>query len=115
MVAQVEVGDEQYRNARWQRLHHRHGVAGCAAVVCFSFHGRAAVHVRDHEPVGVIGPPGSHVFGSDGVGERAARVQIGNQDALVGIRDRGRLGHEVHPADDEDGRVELGGAARHLE
>src|SRR2546426_12486123 len=61
------------------------------------------------------GAPAPHVGGPDRLGERAPRVLIGDEDPLVGVRNRRRLGHEMHPADDEQRRVPLGRAPRHPE
>ena len=50
--------------------------------------------------------PVTQLRGGDRVGQRAAGIEIGNQDALAGAQDGGCLGHEVHAA--EDDRVCIG-------
>ncbi len=59
--------------------------------------------------------PGADVFGADRGGERAPGLDVGDEHQLVGVRDRGGLGHEVDAADHDHGRVELGRPARHPE
>ena len=63
----------------------------------------------------MCGTPGTDIRGLDRGGERTAGGGIGSQNQLVRIRDRRRLGHEVHAADHQHRRVELGRAAGHLE
>ena len=115
VVAEEDVGEEQHRDVWWQCLDYGDGITRGAAIIRFGFDGGSRVHVGDDDPVRVRGAPGAHVGGLDRRGERAPRRGVGNQDPFVGIRDRGRLGHEMHAADHEGRRIELGRAARHLE
>ena len=71
------------------------------------------VHVRDrHDPVDVGDarerlPALLDLVEIRHVGHRAARVQVGEDDALVFAgEDVGRLGHEVHAAEDDVGGVD---------
>ena len=66
------------------------------------------VDVHDGHRAGVLGLPGAQLVGGDRVGQRAAGVEVGDQDGLVGAQDRRRLGHEVHAAEG-DGRGVGGG------
>ena len=65
------------------------------------------VDVHDGDRAGVLGLPGAQLLGRDRVGQRAAGVEVGDQDGLLGREDRGRLGHEVHAAEGDD--VGVGG------
>src|SRR5262249_48972811 len=47
-------------------------------------------------------PPRPHLIGVDGVRKRAARVEVGQQNAFGGIEDGGRLSHEVDAAEEDD-------------
>ena len=110
-----EIRHEQDGEIGGQCLDDRNGVPRRTAVVRLGLHRRAAVHVCDHQPIGMGGAPGPHVLGPDRVGERAPRVQVGDQHPLLRVRDGRRLGHEVYAADDEHRGVELGRASCHLE
>ena len=65
------------------------------------------VDVHDRDRAGMLRLPGAQLLGGDRVGERAARVEVGDQDGLLGREDRGGLGHEVHAAEGDD--VGVGG------
>ena len=47
----------------------------------------------------MLGLPRAQLVGGDRVGQRAAGVEVGDQDALVGRQDRRGLGHEVDAAE----------------
>ena len=61
--------------------------------------GRVDVHHDD--PVRVLRAPGGELVGVDRGRQRAAGVEVGDQHRLLGAQDRGRLGHEVHAAEDD--------------
>ena len=60
----------------------------------------------------MLGLPFAQLLGGDRIRQRAAGVGVGDQHALVGTQDRGRLGHEVHTAEDDRVAVGLGRALR---
>ena len=73
------------------------------------------VDVHDGDRAGVLGLPGAQLLGGDRVGQRAAGVEVGNQDGLLGREDRGRLGHEVHAAEGDRRGVGRGALVREAE
>src|SRR5207247_3108307 len=90
-------------------------MTGGAAIVRIVLNGGTAVYVRHDHPIPMLRAPGAHIFGPNRGGERAAGLEVGDEHQLVGVRDRGGLGHEVHAADDDHWRVELDRPARHSE
>ena len=82
------------------------GVRGRHAVVGERLDLGRRVDVHDRDRAGVLRLPGAQLLGRDRVGQRAARVEVGDQHGLVGREDRRRLGHEVHAAEGDDGLVD---------
>ena len=80
-------------------LDHLDGVRGGAAVVGLRLDLGGGVDVHDDHRARVLGLPGAQLVGGDRVGERAAGVEVGEQDRLLGGEDRGGLGHEVDAAE----------------
>jgi hypothetical protein len=80
-------------------LDDRHRVRRGDAVVRLRLHVRRRVDVHDYDGARMARLPGPQLLGGDGVGERAARVRVGQQDGLVRAEDRRRLGHEVDAAE----------------
>ena len=115
IAAEEEVRDEQHRDVGREGANHGDRVPRRTAVVRLGLDGRAAVDVGHHETVAMPGAPRPHVLGLDRGGERAAGLGIGDEDALIRVGDGGRFGHELHSADHQQGRIELGGPTRHLE
>ena len=52
--------------------------------------------------------PGAELVGVDGCGQRAAGLEVGQQHDLRRRQDRGGLGHEVDPAEDDHSGVGVG-------
>ena len=88
-------------------LDHLDRVRGRDAVVGLGLHLGGRVHVHHDDRAGVLRLPRAQRVRGDRVGERAARLGVGQQDRLLRREDRRRLGHEVHAA--EDDRVGAGG------
>jgi hypothetical protein len=88
-------------------LDHRHRIGGGHAVVRLGLDLGRRVDVHHDDRAGMLGLPGAQLGRGDAVGERAARVGVGQQDGLLRAQDRGRLGHEVHAA--EGDRLGVGG------
>ena len=63
----------------------------------------------------MLGLPRAELLGVDRRGERAAGGEIGEQHRLLRREHRGRLGHEVHAAEDDDVGFRLRGFARQAE
>src|SRR6266542_4067068 len=103
--AEEHVGQEEDLAVLGDGLDHRLRVAGRAAVVRLGLHLRGRVHVRDDDGARVLGLPLAQLLPGDRCGEGAAGVRVRNQDRLVGREDRGCLGHEVDPAEDDCRRV----------
>ncbi len=83
------------------------GVARRAAVVGQRFHLGRRVHVGDDDGSRILGFPAPKVVRGDRRRERTTGLEVGKQHRLVGGEDRGRLGHEVHAAEQDD--VGVGG------
>ncbi len=73
------------------------------------------VDVHDDDRAGMLGLPGPQLIGVDRVGERAAGVEVGDQDGLLGRENRGGLGHEVDAAEGDHLGVGLSRLAREAE
>ena len=84
-----------------------HGVGGGAAVVGLGLDLGRRVHVHDDQRARMLGLPRAELVGGDRVGERAAGLEVGQQDGLLRGEDRSRLGHEVDAA--EGDHVAAGG------
>ena len=128
VAAQVLVGHEQDPVALLQRpSQHAAGVgrgaAGPAVAADEGLHRRRGVDVGDRDDPIDVDDAGQRVpalldlVGVGHVGHGAAGVEVGEDDPLVGPgEDVGRLGHEVHAAEDDvGGPVALGGVAGQLE
>ena len=87
--------------------HHVDRVGGGAAVVAERLHGGGGVHVHHHDTPRIAIPPGRQLLVVDRLRQRAAGVEVGDQDGLGRAQHRRRLGHEVHAA--EDDRLAVGG------
>ncbi len=90
-------------------------VRGGAAVVGLGLHLRRGVDVHHDDRAGVLGLPRAQLVGVDRVRKRAAGVQVGDENGLIGGEHGGGLGHEVDAAEGDDlglGRRRL---ARELE
>ncbi len=124
VAAEVLVGKEQHLVALGEGpLEHRSGVrrgADRAAVASDERLQRSRrVHVRDGHDAVDVGDGGHLVPGlfdlveMGHVGHGAARVEVGEDDPLVGAGEHvGRLGHEVDAAEDDvGGEVVVGGEA----
>ena len=72
-----------------------------AAVVGLGLDLGGRVDVHDDDRAGVARLPLAQLGRRDRIGQRAAGIQIRDQDALVGAQDGSGLGHEVHAAEDD--------------
>src|SRR5680860_1483524 len=97
-------------------LDHLDRVGGGAAVVGLRLDLGRGVDVHDDDRVGAVARlPVAQLARGDRVGERAAGVEVGDQDRLLRREDRGRLGHEVDAAEGDRRGAGLGGLAREPE
>ena len=87
-----------------ERLHDLQRIARGAADVGFRLHRRRGVDIGDDGDAGIAR--------GDGVGQRTARREIGDQHGLFRVQQLGRLGHEVHAGQHDDVGIDLGGFAR---
>ena len=83
-------------------LDHAHRVRRGHAVVRLRLDLGRRVDVHDHDCAGVVGLPGPQLVRGDRVGQRAAGVEVGQQDGLLRGEDRSGLSHEVNPAEGDD-------------
>ena len=128
VASQVLVGEEEHAVAALEgpaqdggRV--RRGADGAAVAAHEGLQRGGRVHVGDGDrALGVddareFVPGGVDVLGLGHVGHRAAGGEVGQHDGLIGpCEDVGALGHEVHPAEqDEVGLGPVGGLARQLE
>ena len=60
------------------------------------------VHVGDHRRAGMLGLPRPQLVGGDRRGQRAARLERGQQHGLLGREQLRGLRHEVHAAEHDD-------------
>ena len=79
-----------------------------------------AIYVGHHLEVGIDAQQLGLALGQrlrrNAVGQRASRLQIGQQHHAVGVEDFGGFGHEVDPAKDDDlGVAHLSGLARQFQ
>ena len=114
VFGEIFVGQENHALGA-QALHHLDGVRGGATDVAFRLNLGRRVHVGDDRHAGKARAQQPHVGGGDRLGERAARLHVGDQHHLVGIEDFRGLRHEVHAALNDDVRVRLGRLAGELE
>ncbi len=111
VAAEVLVGQEDHPLAA-ERLDHLDGVGRGAADVGLRLHLGGGVDVGDHRHAGIALAQQPHVGPGDRRGERAAGLEVGDQDGLLGVQDLRRLGHEVDAAEDDHVGVGLGRLAR---
>ena len=101
---QVLVGDEQDLFVGGHAFDDLAGVATGHNPVAQALHRRGGVDVGDGLKVAPFRPQlgleRRQLVGGATVGERAARLQVGQQHPLLRAQDLGRLGHEVHPGED---------------
>ena len=90
-------------------------VRGGAAVVGLGLHLGGGVDVHDDDGAGVLGLPFAQLVGGDRIRERAAGVEVGDQDGLLGREHRRGLGHEVDAAEGDHLGVGGGRLARELQ
>ena len=114
-AAQVAVRGEDDLPVRGDAPHHPLGVGAGADDVRMGLHSGRAVDVAHHHVVGVVLEPGAESVGRAAVGQRAAGVQVGNDDALGGVEDLGGFGHEVDAAEGDHLRVGPGGGLAELQ
>ncbi len=112
---QEHVGEEEDLPVLGDRLHHRHRVGRGAADVRLRLDLGRGVHVGDHDRVRMLRLPRSEPLSVDRRGERAAGLQIGDEDGLLGREDLRGLRHEVDAAEHDGGRVRLRGSSRQLQ
>ena len=113
--AEELVGAEQDVPVGRDRLDDLDGVRRGAADVGLGLHGGRRVDVADHHRARVLGLPGAELIGRDRLGEAAPGAGVGDQHGLVVAQDLRRLGHEVHAAEHDRRRVDLGGDPRQPE
>ncbi len=111
VAAQVLVGQEDDPLAA-ERLDDLDRVGRGAADVRLRLHRRRGVDVGHHRHPRIALAQQAHVGGGDRGGQRAARLQVGDQDRLLRAQELGGLGHEVHAAEHDDLGVGLGRLAR---
>ena len=85
-----------------EALHDLHGVGAGAAYVRFRLDGRRRVHVGHHHGVGVLSLELAQARHRDHVRHGAARALVRHEHRLLRREDDGRLGHEVHAAEQDD-------------
>ena len=115
VVAEVHVGQKEDGDIGRERVDDRHRIPRRAAVVRLSLHVGRGVHVRDHHAVRMRRPPGAHVRRLNRRGQGTAGGAVRDENAFVRVRDRRGFRHEMHAADHQDRRVELGSAPGHLQ
>ena len=109
IAAQVAVGREDNLLLLGQRAHQLLGVAAGAYKVAEGLDFSRAVDVAYHHVVGVLGLELGKVVGLAALGQRAAGFHVGQQHLAARVENLGRLGHEMHAAEDNDvGRGLLG-------
>ena len=112
---QVHVRKEQDLAVGRDGFDHCTRVPGRAAVVGLGLHLGGRVHVGDDDGVRVVRLPLAQLVGGDRGGERAAGVEIGDEDGLVGREDRRGLGHEMDAAEHDRLRIGRRGLPRQPE
>ena len=65
--------------------------------------------------VAVAGSEGGEGLGGTGIGQAAARLQVGQHDDAARVKDLGRLGHEVNAAEHDHVGFGAGGTAGQFE
>ena len=75
-----------------------------AAVVGLGLDFGRRIDVHDDDGAGMLGLPGAKLIGRDRVGERAAGVQVRDQDGLLRRQHGRRLGHEMDAAEGDHRR-----------
>ncbi len=102
VVAEVAVGRPQDLLAPLGEVAHDRQRAGAGDdPVGPRLHGGARVRVDDDRPVGVRVAEGGELIRRAADVERARRVEVGREDALLGAQDLRRLAHEADAGDDE--------------
>jgi len=103
--AQEHVGEEQDLAILGHGLDHLAGVPRRAAVVRERLHLGCRVHVAHDDRARVLVLPAGERCGVDRRGQRAAGVEVGDEDRLLRGEHGGCLGHEVHAAEDDHVRL----------
>ncbi len=106
--AQEEVGQEQDAPVFRHGIDHVQHVATGAAVVQLRLHRCSGIHVPHRHVAGELLAPPDHVLGVDRRGQRAPRLEVRQQDPLVGREDRRGLRHEVDPAEHDHRLLDRG-------
>ena len=115
VIAEKHVREKEDGDVGRERADDRDRVPRSAAVVRLGLHVGRGIHVGDHDAVRMRRAPGAHVGRLNRGGQRTARGAVGNEDALVGVRDRRGFRHEMHTANHQDRGIELRGATGHLQ
>ena len=113
--AEELIGAEQHVAVGGDRRDDLDGVRRRAADVGLGLHRGRRVDVADDDGAGMLGLPRPELVGGDRLGEAAPGPLVGDQHRLVVAEDLGRLGHEVHAAEHDRRRVDLGGDPRQPE
>ena len=90
-------------------------IAGGADDVTQRLHARRAIDVADDLVVRILLEPLAELIRWTAIGQRAPRVEIGEQHLLVGVEDLRRLGHEMDAAEGDDFRLRPGRLLRELQ
>ena len=101
IASQVAVGKQDHLG-NTQRFDHLDGIRGRAADVGLGLDVGGGVHVGDDRDSGVLRPELPDVLDADGARERAAGLEVGDQNRLPRIQDLRGLGHEVDATQDDD-------------
>ncbi len=100
--AQEHVRQEQDLAVGGDGIDDRLGVARRAAIVRLCLHRRRGVDIGHDHRIRVLRLPGDELLGGDGVGQRAARVEVRDEHRLLGAEHGRGLGHEMDAAERDD-------------
>ena len=115
MRAEELVREEQDLGVFGDAAHDIGSVGRGAADVALGLHRSRGIDVGNDDRAGVFGLPRTEFFWRDGVCQRAAGSQVGEQYPLLRAQDLCRLGHEMHTAEDDLWSIGLRRDARQIQ
>lgn len=108
-AAEVFVGDKEQIAVGGGGVDDADGVAAGADDIAEGLHGGGAIDIGDGVEIGVGLLEGGEAIGGAAFFEGTAGIEVGEEDAFVGVEDFGGFGHEMDATEDDDVGGSTGG------